>query len=220
MLLRSIVFIIFLASHAQAGAWMREPGEHFVAPSYSMLQNPGGGQRSFAGVFYEMGITPSLTVGLDAGTQPGGFSQALVFVRTPLRESPNGVKVAADFAIGSIDADVGYEAALRSGLSLGYGFGTRDGNGWVGLETSALWASRSNMTRIKLDLTAGMTVSPNLKLMVQWHTDHEIGGPTYNLLVPSAVIATGPRQNVQIGLQIDPNTPGSYGLKLSLWQTF
>lgn len=217
------VFLIFLmctAGQVQAGAWMREPGQRFLSPSFSVTRGNGGALTRFFGVYHEWGVSPSLTFGADIGQQPGGLKQALVFVRTPLPELANGARTAVEFGIGVIDTGTGPEPVIRPGLAIGYGFGSAYGNGWVGLEASVLSAPNSGLLRAKLDATAGMTLSSRMKIMVQWHTDHEVDGPTFHMIAPSIVMRTGPRQQVQIGLQAEPKRGGTIGLKIALWQEF
>lgn len=216
-MLRAIFIAIILAGPAQSGAWLREAGEVFLSPSFSFQPARGGSEIStFAGLYAEWGLSPSLTLGFDLGHAAKGESSALIFARVPLLETANGLRMAADFGLGlRHDGDDRY-GFLRSGLSFGYGFSSRRGNGWLGLDLSAELDDQAALGRLKADLTLGLTLSSRVKAMLQWHalSNH---GKIEHQFVPSIVLRSNHRQFIQFSAILGRR---SSGLKLALWQSF
>lgn len=217
---RILIVLIFLAGQAQAGAWMREPGDVFISPTYTTEEVRGRSkENTYAGIYAEWGVTPSLTLGADLGTPGSGDPTGVFFARIPLVETPQGIRAAAEIGIGVRDGPGSSKGFLRPSLSLGYGFGSRYGNGWLALDLQTEIDRDSAFRNYKADLTLGMSFTSHIKAMLQLH--HEsLDGVEQNTLVPSIVWRTRDRQHVQLGLLFGRGGRRAKGLKVSLWQEF
>jgi hypothetical protein len=219
-MLRVILLVCLFSGPAMAGAWLREPGEVFLAPSYTVEEIRGRtGKSRFAGLYAEWGMTPYLTLGADLGSPDGGEPSGVLFARLPLVETTQGIRAAFEVGIGVRDGPGSTRAFLRPGLSLGYGFGSRIGNGWLALDLSTEVDRHAKFDRHKADLTLGLSPNKRFKLMLQWHHE-QIAGIRQNTVVPSIVWRTGERQFIQVGFLSGRGGRRAEGVKLSLWQEF
>lgn len=219
-LLIAIILAIPLATPGFAGAWLREQGGVFLAPTFTMEEVRGRtGQSTHAGLYAEWGVGPSLTLGADLGRSGSGDLTGVLFARIPLIETAQGIRTAAEIGIGVRDGPGSSAGFLRPGVSLGYGFGSRVGNGWAALDVFAEIGQSGHLDRSKIDLTVGMSFTDRLKAMAQLH--YEKGsGVEQTTFVPSIVWRTGKRQQLVFGLISGRGGRRTKGLKLALWQEF
>ncbi len=220
-MIRAILLLTMISSMAHAGAWLREPGDIFIAPSYTVERIRGrSGETSYAGLFAEWGMTETVTLGLDFGQPSGGGEPAgVLFARLPLIETTQGIRSAFEIGIGLRDGPGNTEAFLRPGISLGYGFSSPIGNGWLALDVSTEIDDKASFDRFKADLTLGLSPSKQYKLMLQWHHEN-IAGIEQNTVVPSLAWRTSESQFLVLGLQAGRGGRKTEGVKLSLWQEF
>lgn len=219
-MVRAILLFLMVCGPATAGAWLREPGEVFLAPSYT-VENQRGRTRenTYSGLYAEWGLGTSLTLGADLGQPDGGEPAGVLFARLPLIETTQGIRSAFEIGIGVRDGPGTTTAFLRPGLSLGYGFGSQIGNGWMALDLSTEVDRDASFDRFKADLTLGLSASKRFKLMMQWHFEN-VAGIEQRTTVPSIVWRTNERQFVQVGVLSGRGGRRTEGFKLSLWQKF
>lgn len=158
-----------LAGQASGGAWPREEGSLFVS-SLARLSWPQDittwTSHEPTGEYYtlyvEYGLTDRLTVGLDLGRAISGGGKDVAFLRMPLGRADRRLKLAGELGLGQIEGDM----VLRPGLSLGLGLG----HGWLSADGLAEISLGSGETDLKLDLTWGLTLWDERKLIVQLQT--------------------------------------------------
>lgn len=124
------------AQKAEAAAWPREEGQHFLTLSYeSTVDGPDFG--SYASLYYEYGLTEKLTFGVDVGKNSNiDQISGIAFLRYPL-DLTRGVDVfAIELGVGGAERDGSTSAALRPGFSWGRPIEGPWGAGWLGIESS------------------------------------------------------------------------------------
>lgn len=225
----ALVLFLMSASAAAAGAWPREAGSVFasISQSYSTgratLLAPGRDLRRATSLFAEYGLTPEVTVGLDAGharTLESSFSSALAFIRRPIRKGSGGSIISGEIGIGFLEDGSGTQARLRPGISWGRGIETRWGAGWLGLDTSLELRLPANEVALKADATAGLKPTDRLMLILQLQTGRYPGAEPIARLAPSLVRRVGARSHVQLGINANLAGDDAVGVKLATWITF
>ncbi|MEM7490712.1 MAG: hypothetical protein AAF390_16470 [Pseudomonadota bacterium] len=150
MRLPLLILLASLPGAVIAGAWPRTQGETYVLVSHD------GGEDGWTGLYLEHGGPRDLTFGLDVGGHVAGGvaalrrgdvadmaadGRAIAFVRLPLPygRAPDGpwrmaleLGAGADFDVDSADREA--EARGRLGLSVGRGFESPWGGGWLNVD--------------------------------------------------------------------------------------
>jgi hypothetical protein len=227
--LAGLVFL-FAAAQASAGAWPREEGSTFLSLSYTVttgartLLAAMQDIRSYGSVYAEYGLTPRLTVGLDAGYGMGEDEKvgtALAFARLPVWTSAEGQRLAAELGFGLLDDDSdGRQLRIRPGLAWGRGFESRRGAGWLGLDAWAELRLPSQDVALKADATAGLKPNDDWMLIAQVQAGrYPDDGPLVRL-APSVVRRLGERTHVQLSLIGSVVGDDAMGVKLAAWFSF
>lgn len=224
------LLLVIAGSQAVAGAWPRGKGNTFLSVSHAMstgtqtILTPLLDLRSYTSLFAEYGLTDKFTVGLDAGR--GGnngtyANSAIVFGRYPVWASDSGHRLAVDFGIGSISDPVdGSQTRLRPGIAWGYGFDTRWGGGWLGIESSLEYRKPSGDTAFKGDITAGYKPTDNWMLILQVQTGHYPGSEPLVRIAPSVVRRLSEKFHLQFGGFAGVQGDDSIGGKAAIWASF
>ncbi|MGB5865799.1 MAG: hypothetical protein WBG95_16040 [Sulfitobacter sp.] len=196
---------------ATADAFARGEGNSFLSFGY---QAPVSNResREFGSLFYEYGLSPELTIGLDAGFRPGQDDQsAVIFLRRSIFESDAPDKFAAELGVGVANSDNTAVALLRPGLSWGRGLQ----NGWVGAVSSYSFRSDGG-DLAKLDVTRGFNHAGGSLSIFQIQSSKPSDGKISVSLVPSYVKKLSENVFFEVGanysLTGDPRT-----FKLGLW---
>ena len=220
--------MLLAATQASAGAWPRAEGETFLSFGYTLTTGArtliGAMQdiRSFGSVYAEHGLTERLTIGLDAGYGTGSegpVAAALLFARLPVW-APENHRFAADLGIGWLEDEDGPQSRIRPGLSWGWGFESRWGGGWLGIEGSAELRLPSQDVALKADATAGWKPNENWMVIMQVQSGrYPDDGPLVRL-APSVVRRLGERAHLQLGLIGSVVGDDAMGVKLATWFTF
>ena len=208
-----------LAGHASAGAWPREEGSLFVS-SLARLSWPQDVTTwtsyeptgEYYTLYVEYGLTERLTVGLDLGRAISGGGKDVAFLRMPLGRADRRLKLAAELGLGQIEGAM----VLRPGLSLGLGFR----HGWLSADGLAEISLGSGETDYKLDLTWGLNLWEERKLIVQFQTGQQFGDPAFVRIEPTIVQPLTKRLKTQIGGSYGLLGDTSMGLTFGLWAEF
>lgn len=105
---------------------------------------------------------------------------------------------------------------LRPGLSLGLGFR----HGWLSADGLAEISLGSGETDYKLDLTWGLNLWEERKLIVQFQTGQQFGDPAFVRIEPTIVQPLTKRLKTQIGGSYGLLGDTSMGLTFGLWAEF
>ena len=127
--MRLAILMLLMTTPALAGPWPRAPGAQFLSLSAEGNHGPGRAE-AYGSLYYEYGLLPRLTLGVDAGMDSWGQSGTLVFARVPIVNTPSGHWVAGELGVGAYANPTGSEPALRPGLSWGRHLDIWQG-GWV-----------------------------------------------------------------------------------------
>jgi hypothetical protein len=246
--MRGFLFALSLlccAAQAGAGAWPRARGEAFISVSHAAstgtrtLLAPQLDLNQYTSLYAEYGLTSRLTLGFDAGYGFGdnsgdgsgdgssdGFGDnsvraGSVFARYPLYSDDAGHRFAAQLGLGLIeDAPDGRQSRVIPALAWGYGFASRWGGGWMGIEGSADIRHPSGDVVWKADLTLGLKPTERWMAILQVQNGLFPGSEPQMRVAPSVVRQLSGRANLQAGVFAGVRGDESLGAKLALWLTF
>jgi hypothetical protein len=219
-----------IGAQAEAGAWPREKGSTFLSFSHAAstgtttLLTPEFQINNYTSVFAEYGLTEKLTIGLNAGF--GGdddysVQAGYVFARHPVWSDDSGHRVAAEIGFGLVeDEPDGRQNRVIPGLSWGYGFESRWGGGWAGIEASADYRIQSGETAWKGDVTLGLKPTENWMLILQVQNGLYPDAEPLMRLAPSVVRKLGGRAHLQFGAFAGLVGDDSIGAKTAIWFSF
>ena len=112
------------------------------------------------------------------------------------------------------------EASLRPGLSYGHGFAGKRRSGWIALESFVEYRVSTGRTDFKTDLTIGFNHNDRFKTILQVQGGVSTGDPSFVRLAPSAIIRTGPKTHLEIGLTTGLRGDPETGFKFGFWREF
>ncbi|WP_417727972.1 hypothetical protein [Roseovarius sp.] len=215
-LLIAVLVLPWLIGMAGAGAWPRGKGQTFLAAS-GQIEGPDqfGLYRQNFTLYAEHGLTERLTLGLDLGGDTLRMTKSIAFVRWPIGQDAQAVKIAVEMGLG----EVSEETALRPGVSLGRGFTLWGRHGWAAFDGRAVVFGSGDMT-LESDITFGLNTTARSKVLVQLQTGHPALGQAYTRFAPSYVYATRPGAHLEFGLVLPVSGGGERGVKLGLWREF
>jgi hypothetical protein len=215
-----------------AGAWPREAGTGFASLSFWPAQ---AGAGNYTALFAEWGLSPRLTLGLDAGRSVSGQTKAVVFLRAPVMAWADS-RVAAEIGWGEIAG----QRVIRPGLSFGRSLANAYGAGWFAVDTVLELDLETRDMDVKADITLGFTPSPPSGPPVPWTAMLQVQTgivaikesllqlreagirpqPSFMRIVPSVTYRL--RDGVDLELGFYRNLTGSdeRGFKLGLWTRF
>ncbi|RBO55134.1 hypothetical protein DSD19_00370 [Rhodovulum sp. BSW8] len=160
---------------ASAGAWLKEKGAGLLSFSYEADRDRTyGSQWGYGSLYGEYGLTPKLTLGLDAGQGDDADDwKAILFLRFRSGIGWLPGRLATEFGAGAAGAPGGLtEPVIRTGLSWGTGFTTADGSGWINLDARTDTRPQSALVDYKLDITLGVMPNPRTQLTLElWGED-------------------------------------------------
>ena len=230
------LLLVALAGPAAAGAWPREKGSTFVSLSHAVstgtqtLLTPFMTISTYTGLYAEYGLTDKLTLGLDAGfggdpedaeTDAYTVQTGAIFLRHPLWSDDTGHRTAIQFGLGRItDSDHGDQTRIIPALAWGYGFESRFGGGWAGIDASADFRQPSGDTVWKADATLGLKPTDRWMGILQLQTGLAPDTDPLVRFAPSVVRSFGKRVSLQLGAFAGIEGDDSLGGKVALWLTF
>lgn len=215
-----------------AGAWPREAGTGFASLSFWPAQDGAG---NYTALFAEWGLSPRLTLGLDAGRSVSGQTKAVVFIRTPVMAWADN-RIAAGIGWGQIAG----QRVIRPGLSLGRNLNSAYGAGWFAVDTVLELDLETRDMDVKADITLGFTPSPAAgppapwTAMLQLQTGivalkeslfllREAGirpEPSFLRIVPSVTFRLREGVDLELGFYHSLTGSDERGAKLGLWTRF
>ena len=212
----SLIVLCLLGSSAAAGPWLRAPGTQFLSLSVEASKDTLR-PETYGSIYYEYGLRPKLTLGLDAGRDSWGQSSALIFARLPLWLSESGSRAAADFAIGQMTDSTGTYLAIRPGLSWGRALKWGQG-GWLSIDATYAYVPETTNTLAKIEGTLGLNHSDRVKYLLQLIAEKPTGQDTLVSATPGLAWRFGKGSHLLGGVIL--RSDGSTTLKLGLWRDF
>lgn len=252
MMLRPVACCVALVlpATAEAGAWPRGKGHAFLSFSYEETVEQGAGKAAlgfggtleeepesfgFSSVYAEVGVSPRLTLGIDAGMDHGPDTyQAIVFASLNVTPAEWRHQVALEFGIGQRDypadsfdaanlADLqpgGTERVFRPGLSWGMGFGTPIGNGWMAVDARLELRMTHDDAIPKIDTTIGLAPGEKSLAYLQLQYSDYPGNPPNWRLVPTYVYKPVDWLGLETALLWDAEGGDRAGLRAAIWLDF
>ncbi|MDJ0824830.1 MAG: hypothetical protein QNJ16_04940 [Rhodobacter sp.] len=177
-------------------------------------------QDYYYAAYLEYGLTPALTVGVDAGYGTNGDHTVLAFARHPVLQGRAGANVfALKAGAGTTRTGGQSQTLVMAGADWGRGFDTIFGDGWLSLETGLHYFTERGEVAAKADLTAGVKAG-DMKFMLQLQSGKYPGGDPYLRLVPSIAREVSAGQHVEVGLEAGLIGDDRIGVKVGAWLEF
>ena len=220
---------VLLPQLGTAGPWPRGEGNQFLSVSFETEFENGitDGDEFFGTLYYERGLTPDLTIGLDLGTDTSNVSKAFGFVRWPVGASDGPARRALEIGFGAFDETV----AIRPALSWGRGITYGGIPGWISLDSRLVFKETFEGV-LKNDFTFGLRPGPRGTLILQVQTSQQfqtslgsqINQPIlrdfFAKIAPSYVHEFRPGRRIEFGLISGISGTDDFQLKLGLWRDF
>lgn len=210
------------ATIASSGPWLCEKGSSFTSFSFSASMDLDA--RSIG--FFEFGITPTSTVGLDLGFSRNHTGAKLgygtLFLRRALGPTDRPNKFAYEVGIGGTYGGPKRDMIphIKTGLTWGYGLEIKGKSGWLTVDASVLWNLDHYNHVTKIDTTLGFNFTEITTGVLQLNLVNQAHG-TFGFFEPSLVFS--PRNmdmKIQIGLITPLESAEKTSLKLGLWHEF
>lgn len=194
-----------------------------VSLSYELDQDTvTGSVFDYTTLYAEYGLTPRLTLGLDAGR--GRYTdgvEAVAFLRLAGTGGfiPGQLAMVAGLGQGDLPGR-GETGLLRAGLSWGMGWDTRRGAAWVNLDARADYYPDALVADYKLDASFGLAPSERTLITFEiWAEDSAAGGPSARF-APSLHRRIGDRVWLRLGATAGIHENDTVGLVLGTWMEF
>lgn len=219
------LFLLIQACTAQAGAWPREQGSVFVSASYRAVADVAAlgslralMQDGYNALYAEYGLTPRLTLGLDAGYAMDGRFSGVGFARWSLDNGSGRNRLALSLGAGLAGppGETLVQLGAHWGTSLSFGWS----DGWMGLDLTAIQRLETDGIAAKADFTFGLAPSDGWKAILQLQAGSYPGADAYLRLAPSIVRRTGAASHIEIGLEAELLGSGMVGAKIGSWIEF
>lgn len=188
---------LLLPTVAAAGPWPREEGRF-----YALVSHQGGGD-GWSGLYLEYGGPRQLTFGLDLGGHVVGLGEpwfgadmdrdtdgrvrAFVRIPVPLPDGPDGAGplapwlAAIEFSVGrDFEEDGRRLDRLGIGASVGRGFSTGIGDGWMTFDFGVSAVS-GGATRTNSGALIGVKPTPRLAVELGVFAEHDDGELDYQI---------------------------------------
>lgn len=212
-----------MAWPAFAGAWLRDTGTKFFSNGVT-LRKSGGFLRPEYSFYGEFGISPYLTLGLDFNESQGPLGRqsghALMFARFPIAHSWQNTNVVIELGLGGNHYQGKWDAMVKSTLSVGRGFSSRWGNGWINVDTSLEMRRPTSKPAFKLDATIGLSEGMRFRPMLQIETTYIAGKPLIWSVIPSVMVDGLNNQTWVVGIERKTSGQSTLGIRFGLWRKF
>ncbi|MEL7258759.1 MAG: hypothetical protein AAFN80_13080 [Pseudomonadota bacterium] len=208
-----LTLFLFSPNALWAGAWPRAEGETFL--SFSVEHNPTLPQDSPASLFVEHGLSPRLTIGLDAGGRQTDLTKAIAFLRWPLKTGAKNTLTAFELGAGFADDNI----ALRPGLSWGRGLSFGERSGWIAVDMRGLIYEQAEGL-LEMDITLGLKPGRRSIVILQLQSGVPSASEPYARIAPSFVYETKPGYYLELGATAGLLNSDDLRIKLGVWLRF
>ena len=222
-----------VAAPALAGPWAREKGQVFLTLSE---QHDSAGE-SWTGLWAEYGLTPRITLGIDAGRSGQGDGKFVLWGQRAWVRGEH--RFAASLGLGASLVDGEVMPMAQGGASWGRGIATRFGPGWVTIEgralvtarnieisqkvdarTTAIYAYMLPETSGKAEITLGLRPRDKLMIINQLQVEARKQSGIEARLASSLVYDLWQPAKVELGIVTPIQGDGEPALKLGMWLEF
>lgn len=232
-LARRVFFLLFFSAlavsplrSAWAGAWLEEAGTGFASADLRLR-----GEGYDLGYFASYGLGERLTIGLDLNDGSGGGGHGLAFLRLPLHQRDDGLRLAFELALGANHNGDRWRRMQKYTLSAGYGFVPARGpwhSGWVSADLAREYRDAGLSRAWKLDATLGLNRRQGAAPLLQIELFRSDNGALTASILPSLRYKwrtrSGISRDVIVGLEYRPKSNAratdSLSLRFGLWQPF
>ncbi|WP_096784761.1 hypothetical protein [Rhodobacter sp. CZR27] len=221
------------APHAHAGPWAREDGAVFL----TLSQQGDAAGESWTGLWAEYGLTPRITLGIDAGVSGRGDGKFILWGQKAWVRGEHRFAASAGIGASFIGEEVMPLAQLGGGW--GRGLSTRFGAGWVAAEARAIVTARNVTftqqlnsqalatyvymlpeTSAKAELTLGLRPRDRLMLISQVQLEQGRDTGLDMRLANSVVYSLRDPAKLEVGLITPISGEAEPAVKLGLWLEF
>lgn len=225
---------------AQAGgAWPRGKGNGFLSVTWStfgdavgyvkelsgpLLEKPELELTNEIGVYAEYGITERLTFGVDRFQQPEpepGIGATILFLRSALGNLDWSNHYGVEIGFGPVRDWRGEDdTVIRAGFSVGRGYSSRWGDGWLELDSKFGQQLEVQEQFWKIDGTMGWNATDASFVSLQLQSGAAGDGPVYMRAVPAYVRRFDHGISVESALLLGVQNDEAQGVKLGAWLDF
>jgi len=216
-MLRTTIMMVLLAGQALAGPWPREKGRTFLAVAgFAEAPETGQSVTGYATVYAEYGLTDTVTVGLDLGSDEDATEKIIGFLRVPLIPADRSLKFALELGAGRLDGG----GVVRPGMSLGHGLKMFGRNGWFAIDTRGEVFVDGGATNASGDVTLGLSATEKTKVILQLQGGTSAFDDTFLRLAPSMIREFAPGRHIEFGITAGLKDAADFGIKLGSWLEF
>ncbi|MDF3414491.1 hypothetical protein HKX54_08495 [Sulfitobacter sp. M57] len=210
----------FLASNAQAGAWLREKGTGFASLSFGATEF----SETTNALYVEYGLSNKTTIGLDissftnAQNVRNGFGN--LFIRRAIGPTDRPSKWAYELGIGGLWGNERQLPSVKTTLSWGRGFQLRARDGWINMDAAYVYEPTLGSHITKFDATLGLHFGGiTTGLLEVTHSSQN--DDTFGAVEPSVLIRPKDGKfSIKLGAQIPFDEGDKAALKLGVWHSF
>lgn len=205
------------AGRVDAGAWPRGEEKTFLSVSVEEPVSEGSG-NTFGSFYYEYGLSPSLTFGLDIGSKLASADRATIAFFKHSFAPHEGRLWAIELGVGSTMVAGESTVTLRPGVSFGQGIATPWGAGWIGIDGTYALRAR-NDTVGKVTTTVGVNRPDGSLSILQFQFEDPSRAKSKFALAPSYVAKIDEQTFLEVGAVYDLVSDRT-NLKLGMWFSF
>lgn len=218
---------------AGAGPWARDAGGVFV----TLSQQADAAGETWTGVWGEYGLTPRITLGVDAGISGRGDGKAIVWGQKAWVRGEHRLAASAGIGASFIGEEIMPLAQIGGGW--GRGLTTPLGPGWAAAEARAIVTTRNVTvaqrinaltyatyayllpeTSAKAELTLGLKPRDRLMLIGQLQLEQGRETDLDTRLAGSVVYSLRNPARLEVGVISPISGAAEPALKLGLWLEF
>lgn len=234
-----VAALMWCACAARSGAWKHPVGQGFASASLTLQQDTNALQEELN--FYgDYGISEQFDLGLDLHQTGDVSGHAMIFVRLPIRQATNGLRLSTELAIGGNHYRGKWGTMHRISLSAGKEFATPQFRGWGNVDLRYEKLAHQDEPLWKLDVALGLHRPGRVTPMLAIETSKSRGQSLSYAIIPSLRIKLagldlwqrapsssnrsqrlfGQDSELLLGLRYRNTPEQSLGLKLALWHRF
>ncbi|SDJ99117.1 hypothetical protein [Aliiruegeria lutimaris] len=239
LLIHGVLAMIFATAPAceAGGGWPRGTDRVFASVSYSTFGDMQGYVTGLTykipgvepvelteelGFFVELGLSETLTFGLDRNSRPKQETQSSVFFLRKNYSRPNwrssyGIEIGLG---GYRDWRQINDTQLRLGLAWGRGFETRWFDGWAEVDAKVATLEKTESVYWKVDSTLGFKPTERSTFFLQMQSGAMDDFDIYTRAVPTYVMRINRHISLESADTVGVRNDDAQGIKVGAWLEF